>query len=218
MEHHLTPENSRAMHEVRMKLDRNVRGKNVDARKDKLVARAETQYARRLSELTFKLDSIPKHSLKARMKVHNDINTLKRTFGVPPEAYDNYGVLDALKGKEKRYSPKCGIIPVQSSTETPEDFKKRTEKYNACVIVEEEIYKKDTQTQADQIGSGVEQGKGWLDQILGKGGSSSGGVYYDTSGAESDDKILGLPKVAFYSAVVLIVILVLYLLFFKGKK
>ena len=134
--------------------------------------------------------------------------------------HDNYGVLDALKSDAKRYEPVCGKPPIEDDFSTIEAYNTAKTVYDECVVKERAIYQQQMNTASQQAGSTTNTLQTLYKSLTGQTNTQ---VQIDANGnpvavpIQPTDKILGLPKVAFYTIVGLVVVLGVYLAFFRNK-
>lgn len=138
--------------------------------------------------------------------------------------YSNYGFLDTLKSPEKRYEPICGLRPnvMDYPDDEMETYDSHLAQYERCVAEQEAIYRQETADSGTKLTSTL---GGLADSIIGIFSGSSttqttstvptyqGDGYQVALGDTTTPtkKIMGMPSALFFTILVLIVILVVFI-------
>ena len=137
--------------------------------------------------------------------------------------YSNYGILDTIKSPEKRYEPVCGTRP--NVMDYPDDemdtYDSHLAQYEKCVAAEEIKYQQDTADSGTKLTTTL---GGLTDSIKsifsGNTTRTSTAPTYQGDGyqvalgdtTQPAKKILGMPAALFFTILVLVVILVVFII------
>ena len=123
---------------------------------------------------------------------------------------------DLFKSDEKKFEDVCGLKPLLKDYSDSTKYNEALAKYNECVLTQKKVNTQKVEETGKQVEGLFNKGKNVLDTLTGK--TSANVEYtYSTETAESE-KIMGMPKVAFYSILAIIIVIVGFVIYKKTKK
>ena len=136
--------------------------------------------------------------------------------------YSNYGILDKLKSPEKRYEPVCGERPLvhEYQDDELETFDRHLEEYEKCYAQQEAIYLSDTADSGTKLTNTIGSLTESIKSVFNSGSTTSTTPVYKGDGyqvalgdtTQPAKKILGMPAALFFTILVLVVILAVFII------